>query len=631
MRYNTSDRSSPPSALAERGRTEYFGEGVLDKSALGLAIALACALLAAALIVGSLSARPASADEAYWDGPGLPPFTVFPEPGPSGQWFYPGPATSGNKLTLLSTAPVVMAAGGYFLTLDGGVEGEASGNLVTVIGDGPETFRLLKVVGGVVQAGAKTGYRASQKVVFRADGNTVIVKGADVAYDNGGLVIGGQGVLLGHGWASANRNVVVFEGGWTGIIIGGYNYHQPGYGDPIAPDDYSETSYNQILVKDSIVAGYVTGGTSNVNLAVGKSVHNLLTLEGAVEIGAGLYGGQTSKDPLGEGWDYYTGNVLTLRLPAAGGMKVGNQVDQGTVKNFESFRFELDPSTLSDFPVLDAFVDIYLHESGGERISRIESLDMAVDKLPEPGQRLLLFRAPDIYDGGFEQTRAQGAKGLGLVLDFDLELVQDSALPDTLTAVFKGARSHPRMAALPDGRSAGLALLTQGQDHLAGQGLGAALGRPLQSRCPAVFSTVEASIIKFGRPGDNRLRSLQALLGIDCTSFLEAGSLTMGGFFELGRGSYETATLQPAGGRIEGEGRTSYAGIGALARFDFGGSGLGKSYLEATVRTGELRLDYETGDFLSEPGLISFKTRGHYLGGHVAAGRVIRLNSANTL
>jgi hypothetical protein len=344
-----------------------------------------------------------------------------------------------------------------------------------------------------------------------------------VDYQNSGLAASGHNIIYGHGWASANRNVVVFEDSRADFVIGGYNNHVDGIGDPFQPSDYGEAIGNKVFIKDSLVSRYVTGGLNNLGLGLGFATGNQIFLEGAVEIGLGLYGGQTFADPAGAGWDAFTANALTVRLP--NGIMVGDRVDQGTIKRFESFRFELDPGMPSDAPALEAFMRIHLSDALTGKVSAIESVDMAVDALPGLGQGFLLLKAPDIVDDGlFEQAGVQGAKGLGLILDFDLELMKDPAEPDTLTAVYKGASDHPRMGALAGGRAMGLALLAQGQDLLSGQGLSAAMGRPFLSPCPSVFLAAGASKIKLGRGGGSKLASFQGLMGLGCAAIWRRAS-----------------------------------------------------------------------------------------------------------
>jgi hypothetical protein len=105
----------------------------------------------------------------------------------------------------------------------------------------------------------------------------------------------------------------------------------------------------------------------------------------------------------------------------------------------------------------------------------------------------------------------------------------------------------------------------------------------------------------------------------------------MGGFFELGRGDFETRTLQPLGGAIIGEGQADYAGLGALARFDFDNHGRVKNYVEASIRGGRLSLEHEARDFAGPGQGVWLATQGAYLGGHLSVGGVLELGASGRL
>jgi hypothetical protein len=72
-------------------------------------------------------------------------------------------------------------------------------------------------------------------------------------------------------------------------------------------------------------------------------------------------------------------------------------------------------------------------------------------------------------------------------------------------------------------------------------------------------------------------------------------------------------------------------GGGLLARFDFDNQGRGKNYLEASLRGGKLKMDFQSADFINGPDVVTYESGGQYFGGHLAIGRIFNFNESKTL
>ncbi|MDR3221396.1 MAG: autotransporter domain-containing protein, partial [Candidatus Accumulibacter sp.] len=101
------------------------------------------------------------------------------------------------------------------------------------------------------------------------------------------------------------------------------------------------------------------------------------------------------------------------------------------------------------------------------------------------------------------------------------------------------------------------------------------------------------------------------------------GRATLGAFFEYGDGDYDTHNSFTNAARVKGKGDADYAGVGVLGRFDFTGNAAGHPYLEATLRTGRVKVDFHSADLQDAWGRSArFKSKATYTGASLGAGYV---------
>ncbi|MBI0001844.1 autotransporter outer membrane beta-barrel domain-containing protein [Bartonella sp. W8122] len=119
--------------------------------------------------------------------------------------------------------------------------------------------------------------------------------------------------------------------------------------------------------------------------------------------------------------------------------------------------------------------------------------------------------------------------------------------------------------------------------------------------------------------------------------------VTLGAFFEYGRGTYDTSNSFANYASVHGDGDTHYTGGGVLGRIDFAGTGLGLVnkldagqadglYAEASFRAGHIDTDFDTDDLLGEFGVGSdYDSGADYYGLHGGVGYVMNFDERNSV
>ena len=119
--------------------------------------------------------------------------------------------------------------------------------------------------------------------------------------------------------------------------------------------------------------------------------------------------------------------------------------------------------------------------------------------------------------------------------------------------------------------------------------------------------------------------------------------VTLGAFFEYGRGTYDTSNSFANYASVHGDGDTHYTGGGVLGRIDFTGTGLGLVnkleagqadglYAEASFRAGHIDTDFDTDDILGEFGEGSdYDSGADYYGPHGGVGYVMNFDERNSV
>ncbi|MDR1110730.1 MAG: autotransporter outer membrane beta-barrel domain-containing protein [Deltaproteobacteria bacterium] len=318
--------------------------------------------------------------------------------------------------------------------------------------------------------------------------------------------------------------------------------------------------------------------------------------------------------------DGFSGNILNIVTPKGTGIEVGY------VKNFEHYRFLLDSYASGGLPALQVRETALLGD-GLSRSAVIDSVDYLPGQVPQLGQQVVLIEANKIEGDYFLQRGVSGASGVNLLLDYGLGL-ENVGGRQRLLATLNGVNAHPQMESPSQGRSAGLSFVTQGTEFLINHNMNASMGSGFTDPCPGAFFSTSAGRSRYGSGSIYDLNSYMGLVGLDCTTYLEGGALTMGGFLELGLGDYE-AKANLGGRLVRGEGDLRRIGGGIMAHFEFDSPRSDRYYVDSSLRVGQLRQDYSSDDFQNSQDRAKFNTTSLYFGGHVGLGRNFILPSGN--
>lgn len=222
-----------------------------------------------------------------------------------------------------------------------------------------------------------------------------------------------------------------------------------------------------------------------------------------------------------------------------------------------------------------------------------------------------------------------GKQGVSLQYKFEL-ITTGTALLATLT----GVGSNEQSKALSEGYLNGLALLNQGGDLVAGQGMAQAMRAANENRDNGwgTFGILSGGWSRYNTGSHMDLSSVSLLTGLAWAGDLVPGHLTFGAFFEYGNGSYDTYNSFTTAAAVHGKGTLYHLGGGILGRMDFTDTGSGHTYTEASLRAGNLHNDYHADDLRDSFGRrAEYTSNSAYYGIHLAAGYIWKINDKDSL
>ena len=211
-------------------------------------------------------------------------------------------------------------------------------------------------------------------------------------------------------------------------------------------------------------------------------------------------------------------------------------------------------------------------------------------------------------------------------------------------------RLNPQTKAFSEGRAASLGFLNQGADLIANAGIRSARSsvaeagnNPWQMNLMPFF-VIDGSSNRYKTGSHADVDGFNMAVGL-ATGFELADKhpVTLGAFFEYGRGTYDTYNSFANYASVHGDGDTHYTGGGVLGRIDFAGTGLGLVnkldagqadglYAEASFRAGHIDTDFDTDDLLGEFGQGSdYDSGADYYGLHGGVGYVMNFDERNSV
>ena len=177
------------------------------------------------------------------------------------------------------------------------------------------------------------------------------------------------------------------------------------------------------------------------------------------------------------------------------------------------------------------------------------------------------------------------------------------------------------------------ALLNQGQDLVAGQGVTAARAVTEDSPDWRAFAALSGGFSRYNTGSHIDLSGGSLLAGLARGFEGELGRLTLGVFFEAGSGNFSTYNSFDSAASVEAEGNSFFYGGGILARLDSPKIGPGHIYAEVSGRIGQVSSDFASDDLRDTLGRKAEydDAVSMYYGAHAALGYLWQLNEAFTL
>ena len=530
-------------------------------------------------------------------------------------------------------------------TSSGGVIG-IGGTSVLPADNANASGNSVNVTDGTVNTGIYGGHHKATTGSAGADSNRVTI--SNFAGGSALLIWGGDAdasEYVAGNTSSASGNSVTVSGGTFGSVHGGnsQSYNGPASADGntvrvtgVTVDDISgglamvnmggstataTSNNNEVIVTDSAVTYSVYGGSVVYDSARSfVSNGNRITLSGNTSVGGGVYGGALLHDT--NNYNGSTGNTLNIVNPGSGGITVS-----GGVKYFQHYNFYLPSSMTAGGTMLRV---------GGTACVNGATVNVGIDGASSPlraGDTVTLIDAGTL-DGTPANSTAdgQGMQGVTLRYQFDI-----STAANRLLATVSGAPAvNEQTKALSEGYLSGMALVNQGADLIAGQGMDSAVkaARSGSERGYglATFGALSGGSLRYNTGSHVDVRSLSLLTGLSFGAELAPGRMTLGAFFEYGNGSYDTYNSFSNAASVHGDGNMYHIGGGVLGRMDFADTGPGHFYAEASGRMGNAHNEYDSSDLRDARGRkADYDSSFAYYGLHFGTGYVWNINDRASL
>lgn len=550
-------------------------------------------------------------------------------------------SAKGNSVTIEENTEVTGEVYGGQINSGVGTAGgtnEDDGNSVTITGatvggsiyGGMANGAALNNVVTITQSTVKNSiFGGSSKSDGDASFNKVFLTGVNIAEKN---VTGG---LASHGDATENK-VTVSAKSSAQNVIGGQSQN-------------GGATANRVAIKDATITGDVFGGISSGSSAT----KNIVTLRGeSVGISGSVYGGY---DAAASSNDVFTGN--TLNLNEFRGSMAG-------IYNFEKYIWALPKNVVNN--------DTLIHITGTNPVDLAKTSHTVV--LQNDGNRLHVNDKIILIDkskNGPDVPSLEVHQGNFIIYDMKLRQENDgyvlTAVNVTDTSSNGGmtdtsdnggdnsgnelaGRINPRSKAFSEGRVASLGFLNQAADLIANSGIRSAKAAVLEGADKAWNMNLMPFFVIDGSSNRYKTGSHADVDGFNMAVGLASGfeiankhAVTLGAFFEYGRGTYDTYNSFATYASVHGDGDTHYTGGGILGRIDFAGTGLGLVdkldagqadglYAEASFRAGHIDTDFDTNDILGITGGSSkYDSGADYYGLHGGVGYVMNFDERNSV
>jgi autotransporter-associated beta strand protein len=256
-----------------------------------------------------------------------------------------------------------------------------------------------------------------------------------------------------------------------------------------------------------------------------------------------------------------------------------------------------------------------------------------------PGHVLTLIDASGGISGTPYNSQATGR--LGITRAWEADLWTDSG---KLYAGVTHLGASEESKALSEGYLAGMSLINQASDLVAGSGMIEAVGASRrtvragtgQGYSLAAFGTISGGWSRYETGSHVDMSSFSLMTGLSVgLGDPNAGRVftTIGAFFEYGNGSYGTYNSFSNAASVHGDGDIHYLGGGILIRMEVRDTGPGSFYVEASGRMGVSYNKYNSSDLRdSTTGVMAnYDSSSVYYGFHFGTGYIWNITDRASL
>lgn len=517
---------------------------------------------------------------------------------------------SGNKLIMTGASGETlnlptMNAGGY--AIDGNAENNelnvSGGVSVQPLNDTGDDDVSPPLYGGVADNGNATGNKVNISTTGEMNLAAIVggysTKSSD---DTTGHTVTNNDVIISNGKAS------------TGLIAGGISE---------GTNEDKEVSGNTV----TLAGGTISPSSSELNIVAGLGLggtvkDNAINLNSSMDLSnANLYGWSndlkmmSSNAPTGVAVSH-SGNTLNVN---AGDIKVGS-LNNFDVINFGTVPWITDGSVLTlvgdkDSDLSGTTVDT-THISFTNLNSIANSGNYAMKLLNVNGKETGLTAGNlKTQEGKWDIGNALTGKGIAsldsngnVVYQMETTKAENSNGGETVPVVEAAEQTHQALIA----NEAGMGILATGRDRMEG----VLDGLQNQGKGTITFASFGGGRDRYDTGSSVTTHTWNGLAGIGNDTKLTNGDLSYGVFYEYGKGNYDTS-----GDGYSGSGDTHYNGGGIMGKF----IGKNKTYVEGSLRFGQLDNDADSVLHGTDGLAQSYKTSQNYWAGHIGVGHIFDL------
>ncbi|MDR1038931.1 MAG: autotransporter-associated beta strand repeat-containing protein [Deltaproteobacteria bacterium] len=470
-------------------------------------------------------------------------------------------------------------------------------------------------------SGALTGLGA----LIKNGPGTLAVNGDNTSFH--GVTVAGAGTLVaGNDSAFGTDNLIRMESG-AAFGFSGNRILENGFS--LEGDAYFAVNS---AAEDSILNGVIVGGGGLVKTGQGTlALGGLNTFSGMAHVLDGTLtlgpeGGIVGNLALHDGALFDAGGHVPrlTRLETYDQGRYAGDLDMRGGTMFFAFSGDTVPGQAPPMLLVsgDADIDgtvVGLSLGGRDRMTLM------------PGHTLTLVQSDGFLGGIPANPELSGH--LGITRVWTAGLTRDA---HSLYASIAELRAAPEGKALAEGFMAGLTLINQGADLVAGQGTreaakAAERAEVSDGRRFGAFGFLSGGRSRHDTGSRVEVSGLSLVTGLSIGEELTPGRLTLGAVIEYGNGSYDTYNSFAAAS-IRGTGHGDYLGGGILGRMDFAGIGRGRFYAEASGRIGRLNNRYENSELRDEQGNgADYDFSAAYYGAHAGIGYLLHATDKTSL